>query len=498
MSEARKVIKYLSKLRVTQGPRAGQQFKVLPWEKEFIRGFLKVDISALSVARGNGKTSLLAAVGTAALSGPLARPRGEVLLVAGSFDQAKISFDHILNFLPSNNERYRVQDSANNASILDKETGCTLRCSGATARLLHGRAPHLILADEPSAWLHTQTEKIVSAIVTSMGKHDDGRVVFLGTRPGSESHFFQKMLDGGAAFSACYAATKQLYENKPFLLSTIRKANPSLDWMPDLKKAILKDAERAKKDESLLPSYLALRLNAGVSDVLESVLLEAGTWQRIEGNAEAKGPTVWGVDLGGSAAAKFNLLPVSWPRTGRLEAVSAFPEHPTLKTRGTKDGVASLYEQCHRRGELIVAGQFTTDVKELLRVALARWGKPSQIVCDRYREADLREALGKAGIPLCRLIFRGQGFRDGAQDVRDFRKACLDGNVVPVKSLLIRSAMAVARTVSDVSGNAKLAKTGQGKRPGARDDAAAATILAIASGTREPPRPSQPVKYFKV
>ena len=76
MSEARKVIKYLSKLRVTQGPRAGQQFKVLPWEKEFIRGFLKVDISALSVARGNGKTSLLAAVGTAALSGPLGTAPG--------------------------------------------------------------------------------------------------------------------------------------------------------------------------------------------------------------------------------------------------------------------------------------------------------------------------------------------------------------------------------------------------------------------------------------
>ena len=178
--------------------------------------------------------------------------------------------------------------------------------------------------------------------------------------------------------------------------------------------------------------------------------------------------------------------------------MSGFPEHPTLKTRGTKDGVASLYEQCHRRGELVIAGQFTTDVHELLRVALARWGKPYQIVCDRYREADLREALGKAGIPLCRLIFRGQGFRDGAEDVRNFRKACLDGNVVPVKSLLLRSAMSVARCVSDVSGNAKLAKTGQGKRPGARDDAAAATILAISSGTREPPRPSQPVKYFKV
>ena len=184
---------------------------------------------------GTAKQASWLPVGTAALSGPLARPRGEVLLVAGSFDQAKISFDHILNFLPSNNERYRVQDSANNASILDKETGCTLRCSGATARLLHGRAPHLILADEPSAWLHTQTEKIVSAIVTSMGKHDDGRVVFLGTRPGSESHFFQKMLDGGAAFSGLLCSYQTAVRKQTF--STFHnpesKPVPGLDARPE-------------------------------------------------------------------------------------------------------------------------------------------------------------------------------------------------------------------------------------------------------------------------
>ena len=48
--------------------------------------------------------------------------------------------------------------------------------------------------------------------------------------------------------------------------------------------------------------------------------------------------------------------------------------------------------------------------------------------------------------------------------------------------------MSVARTVSDPSGNAKLAKASEGKRPGSRDDAAAAAVLAVSSGTREPPR----------
>ena len=493
MSEARKLIKYLESLTISQGPRAGEGMKVLPWQKRFIKGFLNNQVSALSVGRGNGKTTLLAGIAAAALNGPLAKPRGECLLVAGSFSQAKTAFDHVLNFLPSDNKRFRVHDTANNAEIQDRETGTQLKVHGATPRLIHSRAPALILADEPSSWLHTQSGAMVSGLLTGLGKIENGRACFLGTRPGSADHFFERFLQGNADFISCYAAPKELWENKPFTLEAIKRANPSLPHMPDLRKAIQKDAERARKDASLLPAYLALRLNAGVSDVVESLLLESGTWKRIEGYAEPKGPKVWGVDLGGTAAQ--SAIACFWPQTGRLEAVSAFPENPSLKTRGTTDGVGSLYEACYKRGELIVAGCHTTDVSELLRVALARWGRPSRLVCDRWRIGDLREACSKAQIPLTAISERGMGFKDGAEDVRYFRRACLDGDVIPVESLLLRSAMAAARTTSDPSGNAKLSKSGEGKRAGARDDAAAAAILAVSSGIRQPARRNR-VRYF--
>ena len=84
------------------------------------------------------------------------------------------------------------------------------------------------------------------------------------------------------------------------------------------------------------------------------------------------------------------------------------------------------------------------------------------------------------------------GYRDGAEDVRGFRKACADRRVVPATSLLMRAAMSEARTVSDPAGNAKLAKNAQGgRRARARDDAAAAAVLAIAAGVRQsaPARP---------
>ena len=132
------------------------------------------------------------------------------------------------------------------------------------------------------------------------------------------------------------------------------------------------------------------------------------------------------------------------------------------------------------------------DVRELLEVALARFGRPSAVVADRWREAELRDGLHAAGVPVVALTLRGMGYRDGGKDVRAFRKACLQGRVTPLPSLLLRSAMAEARTVSDPAGNAKLSKGSQGgRRLRARDDAAAAAILAVGVGSRQGYRPQR-------
>ena len=152
--------------------------------------------------------------------------------------------------------------------------------------------------------------------------------------------------------------------------------------------------------------------------------------------------------------------------------------------------------ECARRGELLTLGRHTVDVTALLQAALEAFGRPSRIVADRWREGDLREALDAAGVPMAVLEFRGMGFRDGAEDVRKFRVACADRRVIPAPSLLLRSAMAEARTVSDPAGNHKLSKGSQGgRRVRARDDAAAAAILAVAEGARNPAPPKRRWRY---
>ena len=264
--------------------------------------------------------------------------------------------------------------------------------------------------------------------------------------------------------------------------------------MPDLEAAIRTEAGQARRDPALLASFEALRLNLGTEDAEVSTLLDAALCRSIEGEAERDGACVWGVDLGTSAAQ--SAISAYWPQTGALACLAAFPAEPSLAERGLRDGVGGLYFECARCGELLALGRHSVDIAALLAAGLDRFGRPSRIVADRWRDAELRDALDRAGVPLAELEFRGMGFRDGAEDVRGFRKACADRRVVPTPSLLLRSAMAEARTVSDPAGNAKLSKGSQGgQRVRARDDAAAAGILAVAAGIRAPAAPRSRWRY---
>ena len=488
-----RLIEYLQTLTVSQGRRAGEALAVLRWQRKFVAGAFAPGrtTAALSVARGNGKSTLVAGIAAAALDGPLAVPRGETIIVASSFMQATICFDHVCHFMGAklrDRRRYKFWQTGQLSRIEDKETGASVRAIGSDPKRAHGAAPSLILADEPAQWPNHTGERMLAALRTSMGKQPGARLIALGTRPASHEHWFAKMLAGTADYAQAHAAAE---DDPPFQRRTWAKANPSLDFMPDLEAAIRTEAGHAKSDPSVLHEFRALRLNGGTSEVAEAVLIEAGTWARIEGDADRAGPLVWGCDLGTSAA--MSAITAYWPDTGRLETVAAFPVEPPLAERGLRDGVGSLYVDCAGRGELIQTGQRAVDLDGLLIEALARFGRPNVIAADRWREAELRDALDKAGVPPAALEIRGMGWRDGAEDVRGFRRAILEGKVTPKPSKLLRYALAEARVLMDPAGNAKLAKRAEGgRRSTARDDAAAAAILAVAAGARRatapPPR----------
>ena len=406
---------YIGGLRIGQGRYAGQPFKLLPWQSMFLRGaFSTDDDAALTLARGGGKTTLIAAIGAASV-------------VGGAGFGFKI---------PQTGRRLKIG-----------KPGRAWRCSVPIRGGCIRTRPHWSLATNSRSGREPRLTRCCRRCVPAWAR-------FPALGPCGSGPVRRRRIIHSSGCCPVGAGipkyTRRAVTIRHFSVGHGSGRIPSLDHLPDLEARIRREAADAKRDPSALASFQALRLNLGVSDVTQSTLLDAGTWARIEGAAECRGRFVLGVDLGTSAA--MSAAADYWPETGALRAFAVFPELPDLRERGLRDGVGRLYQEMARRGELIQAGRRVSDIGALLRLVRDRWGRPGVIVVDRWRLDELREHLDGAGLGSPALVVRGQGFKDGSEDVRDFRRACLDGRAVPEVSLLLRAAMSEARVLVDARG----------------------------------------------
>ena len=485
----KKLIPSLESAPVGDGDLIGQPFRCLPYQRKFLRGAFRPGVfrAGCSLARGGGKTGLASAMALDSIrpAGALHREGGETIVIASSFQQAKICFDAVRTSLELMDEdgEYRIRDQQNLADIQHRKTGARLRVAGADNRRAHGWRVNLVIGDEPAQW-GPRGELLAAAIRTALGKRKDARALFIGTRPASDSHFFARLLaeDDPSVFALVYAAGP---DDPPFTMKTIRKANPAVDHgLPDIE-TLRAEARLAKRDPAELATFRSLRLNQGTSEVESRMLIDALVWRGIETDAlpPREGPVAFGVDLGGTAA--FSACAAFWPRTGRLEGFVSCGTDPELSQRALADGVSGAYEAMRDAGELVQLGGRVVPVGPFLAEAVRRYGRPQAIAADRWRAGELEDGVREAGLSLPEPTWRGQGWRDGAQDVRAFRSAVLEGHVSAPVSLAMRAAFAEAKVVADSAANEKLAKAGEGQhRRRGRDDLAAAIVLSVAEGQR--------------
>lgn len=484
------VLGFIESLRVSQGRYAGQGMRVLDWQRKFLPGAFAEGITeaAVSMGRGNGKTAFAAAILCAYLAGPLRQRRGEVLLVASSFGQARIAFEFALEYLrPWFNDKpkdWRIEDSSQRAAVTHRPSGARVRAIASDPKRAHGLAPVLTICDEPAQWPPATSGRMLAALRTAAGKLPGSRLWMIGTRPVDEEHFFEVALQGGPTrFALRYAADPEASFDDE---AQWEAANPSMYAMPDLRAAIESEARAAAHDPSIIPSFAALRLNLGVLDEATVLLLEAGQWEAIETEDCAReGDCVWGIDLSGGSA--MNGFAAYWLNSGRLECCAYYPASPDLRARGRTDGVDDLYCRMAERGEIGLSGRHAIDLPDVLSQLRERWGSPSAIVADNWRKDALQEALRTAGFSRrTALVFRANGYRDGNVDLLAFRGAAMNDALRPQPSLILRAAMREARVSFNAGGDGKLAKLAEGgRRKRARDDVVAAAILAVAEGRRE-------------
>ena len=174
-----KLIKHIETLLCGDGDQIGEPYRLLKYQKKFLRGAFRPGIirAGFTLGRGSGKTGLASALALSALlpDSPLHRPGFEIAVVASSFNQAcicgmsvKTSFE-LMGKSFGKGKQYRVRDSQNTFEILNQETRARFRVYGSDSKRAHGLRPNLVLADEPAQWI-TGGERLAAALRTALGK----------------------------------------------------------------------------------------------------------------------------------------------------------------------------------------------------------------------------------------------------------------------------------------------------------------------------------------
>jgi phage terminase large subunit-like protein len=169
-------------LRHTKGSFAGRPFELEAWEREFCGELLRFDdqgrrvyrIGLLGIPRKNGKTTLVAAIALYLGSPCEAEPEPEVLLTAGSKDQAGPLFKQAARFIEKGDPVLEHDFDPLATTILrrDGSAGTIVRLSS-DGKLHHGANPNGTAVDELHAWITPKQVEMWAALTTAEGARDD-------------------------------------------------------------------------------------------------------------------------------------------------------------------------------------------------------------------------------------------------------------------------------------------------------------------------------------
>lgn len=475
-----------AKLIVPDGPLAGQAFQVAPFQKNFLDGALNpvVREAGLSIARKNGKSALCAILILGYLDGPLNVPNWragvtsltvtlsvelrrqleQIAIASELTDELGGSLTFRKAYPPSITGRNGAQIDFLSA---DKSTG-------------HARGGDLALIDE-AGLLQERNRSLWNAMFTSISGRD-GRLIAISIQ--GRGPMFAELRQR--------RAERQVYWQEHIAprdcdlddRDAWRAANPGLEY--GIKSTgYMKDAcARALATPADQADFRAYDLNQPV-DPEQSYALSLAQWKACltPELPDARGPCHVGLDLGGSTS--FTAAAAYWPETGRLEVWSAVGADPDLQARGKADAVGGLYAEMLRRGELFLYPGKVTPVRLFLEDALdrLRHADIQSLSADRFRQSEATQVFEAAGLqPSLRIEWRGQGWRDGSEDLRRFQRACATDRVRTQESLLMASAIEGSTVMTDPAGNQKLDK----RDSRARIDALQAAILAVSAGLRLP------------
>ena len=339
------------------------------------------------------------------------------------------------------------------------------------------------------AWEVNGGQLLHDAIETAKGKPGSPlTAVYIGTLAPATGGWWHDLVDAGSHGST-YVQALQGDPKKWDQWPEIRRVNPLVEISADFRKKLLAERDEARADTRLKARFLSYRLNVPTADE-STMLLNVDDWKRTLDRPVGlpAGRPFVSIDLGhgrawSSAVAIF--------QSGLVQALALAPGIPSLEKQEKRDRVpAGTYRALHHNGSLLVAeGLRVQPAAQLLDAVFNKWGRPVGFNADRFRVDDLRDHA--RGVPVSPRMTR---WSESGEDIRALRKIAADGplSVSAGSRGLLTASLSAAMVKPDDSGNVRMVKKSTNNV--ARDDVAAALVLAAGVFVRNAGRPRRPLR----
>ena len=426
---------------------------------------------------------------------PLHQPGKEYILAAASLEQARLTYAFIREALEPTGQ-YRWIDSTTRLGATHVATNTKLRAISSNAKTSFGLVGiPIVVLDEPGALETIGGQMLADSLFSALGKPGSAlQVVLCGTlapmATGSGHWWFDLVEAGttGSTYVMKYQGDPKTWDR----WGTISRCNPLAEISPAFRKKLLAERDAARRDSRLKARFLSYRLNVPSGDE-STVLLTTEDWERVVARPvpPRRGRPIFAYDLAGGRAWS---AAVALYRNGRTECLAVAPGIPSLQDQEKRDRVpAGLYSKLAASGRLLIADGLHVPPPSFLHgAAIAEWGGPELIYCDRFRLPELADTVGGS-----KLVPRVTRWSESSDDIRGLRSLSADGplSVEPGSRSLLAASLAVALVKTDDAGSVRLVKRGSNNT--ARDDVAAALLLAAGALARLIRRPKVPTWRYR-
>ncbi len=474
-ARANRVFAFFRFCRHVKGPLAGQPFELMPWQKFIVgsifgwihqdTGLRRFRKAYVQVARGNGKSSLLSALGLYMLMAD-GEAGAEVYATATMREQARIVYDAArMMAIRSPDLLKRLEPGK--MQTLHPASGSKFMPLSKDTKSLDGLNPHLGVIDEFHAH---PTREMYDLLVSAMGKRLQP-LLFIITTAGfdlaspcyEEYTYLTKVLEGELENEQYFAYIAQLDpEDNPQDETVWIKANPLLAATEAGMEYLRAELQAALDVPSKMRSFLTKNLNIWV-DRREKGYMPMDKWKACATGLENPMPDLDGRDcyIGVDLGAKIDLtsVAVEFPLEGGRFAVlshSFIPEE-RLKERLKTD--KQPYDSWARLGWLTVVPGAVVDQQAIIdwieaEVAKNGW-QVREICVDPWNATQFAIELQKRGYTVVEVT---QGIRTLSEPTKHFREVVLNGQVIHDGSPVLNWAMGNAVTREDHNGNIMLDK----------------------------------------